>query len=106
MSLKLALAAIASVALLESQPTIPRTLADADRLEEQVRSSPDDLIARLNLLRFYFRQPTAVPQERRQAANRTHLVWLIEHHPDHPALRESWAAPRVEGERNADAEGF
>src|SRR5258705_8958630 len=92
MGLRLALAAWSGIALLHGQPTVPHTVADADRIEAQIQWSPDDLTARLMLLRYYWLPGNNVPAERLMAALREHAVWAIEHHPEHPSLRENWAA--------------
>jgi thiol-disulfide isomerase/thioredoxin len=106
MRLRFALAACAGIALLHGQPPIPRTLADADRIEAQLQSSPDDISARLMLLRYYWAPNNSVPAERVKAALREHAVWMIEHHPEHLSLRENWAAFQASGGRNADPEAF
>jgi len=55
--------------------------AEAKALEEKVRSKPDDLDARSQLIRYYFvarlASRTAEFEERRQE----HIFWLIEHYP-------------------------
>lgn len=79
-----------------------RTLADADRIEAQLQSSPDDVSARLMLLRYYRSLGNNVAAERVKAALREHAVWVIEHHPENPSLREPWVALRPQGGRTAD----
>src|SRR3954447_20040605 len=106
MRLRLVLAVSAGIALLHGQPTVPRTLADADRIEAQVQSSPDDLNARLMLLRYYWLPANNVPPERLNAALREHAIWVIEHQPEHPSLRENWAGLVAGNGRTADPAAF
>src|SRR5437763_10884990 len=104
MALRLALAAMASIAVLHGQPNPARTRADADRLEAQVEADPGDLNARLTLLRYYWSASATLPAERVQAGLRKHAVWMIEQHPEHPSLAENWAAIPRDGQRGSDTD--
>jgi len=53
---------------------------DAQELERGVENTPNDLVARLQLLGFHFRHQFCCPQYKvRRVA---HIVWLIERHPN------------------------
>jgi thiol-disulfide isomerase/thioredoxin len=106
MLLRVALVLLAGMALVYAQPAFPRNLGDADRLEAQIQTSPEDVNARAMLLRYYTSPAGNVPAERIKAALREHLVWIIEHRPEHPALTETWATIVREGRRNADPGTF
>src|SRR5262245_25607214 len=62
------------------------TTDDAAELEAQLKKNPEDLDARQTLLVFYGPDFTG-----NVAARRPHILWLIEHHPDHP-IAGSWEA--------------
>jgi hypothetical protein len=58
---------------------VPLAPAEVARLERQLESDPEDIAARIRLLYAY----VASPNNARRA---THLLWLIEHHPQNPEL--------------------
>src|SRR5512133_1298042 len=52
-------------------------------LEQRVKSNPDDLNARCQLLEFYGIYAFAsMPHDQIANALRPHLLWMIEHHPE------------------------
>src|SRR5689334_8277808 len=57
----------------------PVSTEDAARLEDQLRSNPEDVITRVRLLNYYWHN-----QMRQQRA--ASVFWLIEHHPESPIL--------------------
>jgi thiol-disulfide isomerase/thioredoxin len=88
---RLLLAALILAPLLNAQTlTIPRTPADADKLEAQLETKPDDLLARSALLRFYSHD-ASMPAERAKPLRRRHILWLIEHKPGEWVLSDSGA---------------
>ena len=64
------------------------TAKDAERLETALAKNPDDLATRELLLIFYGRgpRPASADAAARQQAHRTHVLWLIAHHPDSELL--------------------
>lgn len=81
----LALALFAT--LLTAQP--PRTDADAQALETRLESNPTDLAARTSLIYFYARtRPSSITDARFIPLRRKHILWMIENHPEHPALAD------------------
>jgi thiol-disulfide isomerase/thioredoxin len=103
---RLVLAAMTGTVLLHGQPAMPQSLADADRLETYLQTSPEDLTARSRLLIYYTNPTMSVPPDRIKAALREHVVWIIQHHPEHAMLQMTWAAIAREGRRTADAEAY
>jgi thiol-disulfide isomerase/thioredoxin len=72
-------------AVLPAQPV--RTEADAQALEARVESNPNDAAARAQLIFFYGRsRPAAMTAETVRPLRRNHILWMIENHPEHPAL--------------------
>lgn len=58
------------------------TAKDAEQLEEGLKTSPDNLAAREQLIQYYFRtmltsRVSAIEEKREQ-----HIFWLIENHPE------------------------
>jgi hypothetical protein len=57
----------------------------AAQLESDVQKKPEDIDSRLSLIGYYsWNGRTVVDQVRL----RTHVLWFIEHHPEHPATAE------------------
>src|SRR5262245_15833377 len=78
------------------------TANEAAALEAQLKKNPEDFDARQKLLVFYGPDFTG-----NVAARRPHILWLIEHHPDHP-IAGSWEArifPKAP-DPVPDAEGY
>ena len=80
-----------------------RNWADADKVESELAAQPEDLRARLALLRFYAGQGGATA-ERAKKARREQILWMIEHHPEHPVLSE--AAGIIDGTVSQLADAF
>jgi len=51
------------------------TPADAEKLESQLSTNPQDLAARTRLISYYYQQMIAAPRSR-------HILWLIANHPE------------------------
>lgn len=81
--------------------------AEAESLENQLKSDPDDLSTRARLLGYYFagslRQsgPAATLEARRR-----HIFWLIQKRPDAEILEMSDATIDPAGHALADPEGY
>lgn len=83
------------------------TTEQATALEEQLKTSPEDLAARARLLGYYFtiaKNQIGVPAT--IAARRRHILWLIEHHPESEITGLSESTLDVSGHDLADKEGF
>jgi hypothetical protein len=86
------------------------TPAEAEQLESDLRKDPEFGKARERLLYFYDRVVDGASAEAERVAiarRRTHILWLIEHHPDHPTLGQ--AVARISPDPQAhmsDAEGY
>ena len=106
MLFRLAFALLLSAPFLTAQPlTTPRTPADAEKLEAQLETRPDDLITRGILLRFYSQDPS-ITAERAKPLRRKHILWLIEHKPEAGLLAQSAAALEKSGSPLADPEAY
>ena len=80
-----------------------RTEADAQALEARAESNPDDVNLHNQLIVFYFRmRPPSMSAESVRTLRRKHIVWMIEHHPEHVVLSD--LATTID--RAADPEGF
>jgi hypothetical protein len=90
---------LAACALLSGQTP------NAEKLEEQIKSNPEDVGARSNLLRYYLRAGTSYA-ERFKPLRRVQIVWLIEHHPDAPVLADPAGAIDPAGSALADWDGY
>jgi tetratricopeptide (TPR) repeat protein len=95
-------------AMLCAQSTPPiRSWADAETLETQLVSHPDNVDTRVQLVRYYTQQGMRTPpDERAKPLRRKQLVWFIENHPEHSVLGESGSAMDASGYAGADAEGL
>jgi hypothetical protein len=80
--------------------------SDADALEAQLASDPDNLAVRTRLLGFYFRHARELGPGVAVEARRRHILWLIEHHPESEALALSEATIDREGHFMADQAGY
>src|ERR1035441_10614634 len=75
---------VLSAAILCAQTPAPiGSWAEAERLEAELDSHPDDPNVRTQLLRYYIQQRTQSP-DRANPLLRKHLVWFIEHQPWQP----------------------
>src|SRR5271166_273127 len=81
------------VSLAPAQPKLgPSPLEQIDRMEKRLVAAPDDVQARVNLLRLYYSKPAGLSSEKIQDARRRHIVWLIENHPDMPELGQPFGS--------------
>jgi len=95
-----------SAAILCAQPQLPiRSWADADKIEADLQSRPDDLTLRVQLLRYYTQQG-AQYAGRVKLLRRKHVLWMVENHPEHSVLSEWAGALDPSGHELADAEGY
>src|SRR5215472_7745745 len=95
-----------SAAILCAQPQPPiRSWADADKIEVDLQSHPDDLNLRVQLLRYYAQQG-AQSAGRVKPLRRRHVLWMVENHPEHSVLSEWAGALDLSGHELADAEGY
>src|SRR5262245_8342265 len=62
-----------------SQAARSMNAQQVEQLESGLRKNPDDLVAREKLISFYERANSV-------DGRRPHILWLIEHHPDHELL--------------------
>src|SRR5271157_130316 len=97
-----------SAAILCAQISPPvRSWTEAEKLEAQLDSHPDDVNLRVQLLRYYTSQGMGAQSAGRvKPLRRKHVVWFIEHHPEQSVLSESAAAMDLSGYAAADPEGF
>jgi beta-lactamase regulating signal transducer with metallopeptidase domain len=86
------------------------TQEDANRLELDLKKDPENNSARVKLLFFYARpiQRTPADAAKAMSARRSHILWLIEHHPESELLCCSpiTRIARGSAKENADAEGY
>jgi tetratricopeptide (TPR) repeat protein len=61
------------------------TKSKADELESDVKKTPDKIDSRLILIGYYTSNGKT-PADRQRL--RTHVLWMIENHPEHPATAE------------------
>jgi hypothetical protein len=95
-----------SAGILCAQPQPPiRSWADADKIEADLQSRPDDLNLRVQLLRYYTQQ-SAQSAGRVKPLRRKHVLWMVENHPEHSVLSEWVGALDPSGHELADAEGY
>jgi tetratricopeptide (TPR) repeat protein/peroxiredoxin len=89
----------------QSPPPI-RSWAEAERLEAQLDSHPDDMDIRVRLLRYYTSQGmSSQPPGQVKALRRKHVLWFIQHHPEQSVLADSGVMDPA-GYPAADPEGF
>jgi hypothetical protein len=58
------------------------TAEQAAALEEGLKTSPDNLVAREKLIRYYFRAELSLLEPEMEERRDQHIFWLIEHHPE------------------------
>ena len=94
-----------SAAILHAQysPVI-HSWDDAEKLETQLESHPDEIDVRSSLLRYYS-QHNAESAERVKPLRRKHILWFIEHHPEDPVLAGTFGSLDASGEAQADPQG-
>ena len=97
-----------SAAILCAQNPPPiRSWADAEKLEAQLDSHPDDVNIRVQLLRYYTQQGAGTqPPSEAKPLRRRQLVWFIEHHPENSVLADYFGMMDTSGYPSADPEGF
>jgi len=97
-----------SAAILCAQNPPPiRSWTDAEKLEAELDSHPDDVNIRVQLLRYYTQQGMSrQPPSQVKALRRKHILWLIQHHPENSVLGENSALMDIAGYPSADPEGF
>lgn len=103
--LLLALALSAPVLSGQTASSVPRTSADAEKLEAELDARPDDASVRLLLIRYYFYQAAGQSADRIKPLRRKHILWMIEHRPDHPVFSETTVTLDSSGHTLADPEG-
>jgi tetratricopeptide (TPR) repeat protein len=108
MLMRLLLVCSFSVAFLCAQNPPPiRSWAEAEKLEAQLDSHPDDLTIRAQLLRYYTSQGASTqPPGQVQPLRRKHILWFIQHHPEHSELAGTTGMMDPAGYPAADPEGF
>jgi tetratricopeptide (TPR) repeat protein len=74
---------VRSILLLHSGRSLSK--ARAQELEADLRSTPDDTDARLNLIGYYSWNGNSPADSLRL---REHVLWMVEHHPENPATGE------------------
>src|ERR1700722_12843214 len=74
---------IRSILLLNSGRSLPK--AEVDKFEADLRSTPDNIDARLNLIGYYSWNGKTPADFLRL---RVHVLWMIENHPENPATGE------------------
>jgi len=58
------------------------TAKDAKALEEGLKTNPDNLAARQELIRYYFMEMLTSREPELEEKREQHVFWLIEHHPE------------------------
>ena len=85
----------------------PRSEADVQALEARVDANPEDLPARVALIRYYgVTRPASITAERLRTLRRKHILWMVEHHPEHSILSERSADIDKSGSAMADPEAW
>jgi beta-lactamase regulating signal transducer with metallopeptidase domain len=82
---------------------------DANRLELELKKDPENVSARVTLLFFYARPIQRTPGDaaKTMSVRRSHILWLIEHHPESQLLDSPITRiARGTSKQNADAEGY
>jgi TonB family protein len=101
--------AAAQMSTLTQQVRAGRALtpAQAADLEEQLKTSPTDMRARVSLLGYYFATAARVEGvEAAKAARRRHILWVIEHAPEDQTAMLSEMTIDPAGHSLADPEGY
>jgi thiol-disulfide isomerase/thioredoxin len=76
----LLICALFATVLCAQTPAPVRSWAEAEKLEAELNSHPDDANVRMELLRYYTQQRIQFPG-RANLLSRKHIVWFIEHQP-------------------------
>ena len=98
---------LSAVILCAQNPPPIRSWAEAEKLEAGLDSHPDDLTIREQLLRYYAQQGASrQPPSQVQALRRKHILWFIQHHPEHFVLGQYSGMMAPSGHPSADPEGF
>jgi hypothetical protein len=74
---------ISSILLIYSGRNLAKS--DIDKLEADIRKAPDDIDRRLKLIGYYDWNGRSSLDHLRL---RTHVLWMVENHPEHPAVAE------------------
>jgi hypothetical protein len=74
---------VRSILLIYSGRNIAKS--EVDKLEADIRKTPDDIDKRLKLIGFYDWNGRSSLEHLRL---RAHVLWMVENHPEHPALAE------------------
>ena len=83
------------------------TREDAERLENELKSSPDDPATRTRLLGYYFARSLRLSGPAvTLGARRRHILWLIQNRPDAEIGQWSEATIDPSGHSLADKEGY
>ncbi len=81
--------------------------ADAERLEEHLKTRPDDLAARTRLLGYYFARSLRLSGPAvRLEARRRHISWVVQYRPDSDIAGMSETTIDPTGHSLADPEGY
>jgi tetratricopeptide (TPR) repeat protein len=92
----------------QAAPTRERQISEKDAiaLEEGLNANPDNLIAREQLIRYYFEATlTSHGESEIEEKREKHIFWLIEHHPE-SQLAGSPEADIMPMEFNGSADGY
>src|SRR5438477_886502 len=74
---------IRSILLIYSGRNLGKT--DVDKLEADIRKTPEDIDKRLKLIGYYDSNGRSSLDHLRL---RTHVLWMVQNHPEHPAVAE------------------
>jgi hypothetical protein len=88
-----------------SRVTHQLTADDVRKLEESLVTNPDNLNAREQLLRYYFRTGLRSSTAELEQKREQQILWLIEHHPE-TGLAGSPEAQITLGGRSGSTEGY
>lgn len=69
--------------------------ADAEKLEESLKTDPGDLMTRAQLLGYYSARTSDI--ERVKTLRLTHALWLVEHHPESVLASPQFCGIQPEG---------
>jgi tetratricopeptide (TPR) repeat protein/alkyl hydroperoxide reductase subunit AhpC len=95
-----------SATILYAQPLPPiRSSDEARQMETDLERHPDDVTARVQLLRYYRQQVTPSPDYAKPLLQKQ-MLWLIEHHPENSVLSEFGDSLDASGGQLTDAQGF
>ena len=97
----LLLCSLSAAVLWAQNPPAVHSWSEAESLESDLDSHPDDVNSRLQLLRYYAGQGSD-SAERVKPLRRKQIIWFIEHEPWHNEL-SGWTAAL---DRSVDPDGF